>query len=409
MRFDFDEPTCRLRTNSVKWDETPRVFNIPAGDDIIPMWVADTDFRCPPEVLEAVHGSFDAGMIAYKYLSPAFAEAVAGWMLRRHGLEIDPEWVLPLPSVVSGISAAMCALTEPGDEVIIQTPVYGPFMSVPSNCGRVVLDNKLIERCGDGRTLRYDIDFEGLEELAARPRAKMMVLCSPHNPVGRIFTPDELARIIDICRRNGVFLVSDEIHADVIISDRFTPILSVAGESRAAGGSLRGICQICSPSKSFNTPGSHAAYMIVPDRDERRRIDEFWDALHIPNCSFICEEVVSAAYNRAEYYVDELCEYIAGNVAYMTDFIKTALPAARVADTQATYLMWADLRGCGIPDREIVRVLCEKARVALQPGEWFHRDYKGYVRINVAAPRARLEEAARRIKAVYDEYASVPQ
>ncbi len=389
MNFDYFANRCG--TNSLKWDKVPGDLPVCTDKEAIPVWIADMDFMCAPEIMDAVKRATECCVLGYKYISDDFSEAVVHWMDRRHGLSVKKEWIMPLPSVVSGISSAVSMLTSPGDEVIVQPPVYSPFFEVTEKCGRTVLENHLIERSDDGKTLTYEIDFENLEALAARPNAKMMILCSPHNPVGKTFTDDELTRVVNICKNNGVFLVSDEIHSDIIFGgNKFTPILSITGDST-------GVCQLCSTSKSFNTAGTHTAYMIIPDAHERSRIAEFWQSLHLPDSSFVSAEVISAAYNQAEYYVDELCAYIEDNTKFMREYLIENIPGVRVASPTSTYLLWVDLRNCGVPAEDILPALFREG-VIPNPGEWFHKDYLGYVRINLAAPRAVIEEAAHRIK-----------
>ncbi len=390
MRMNFDVAPNRWDTDCVKWDGTASTFGMKPGRDILPMWVADMDFSCAPEILEAVASAFRPGALGYRNLSPKFTEAIVGWMEKRHGLTVRPEWILPLPGVVSGISAVLAEFTEAGDEVILQTPVYTPFYDVPRNMGRVIVENPLIEREENG-VIRYEMDFDQLREVAARPQAKVMVLCSPHNPIGRLHTEEEIRRVAEICAENGVYLISDEIHSDIMLNGaKFVPALK-ATENRTR------ICQLGSPSKSFNTAGTHSAYMIVPDEGERAKIRAFWNALHIPTESFMSAEVVAAAYGPAGYYADDLCEYITGNMNFMTEYLLREIPGVRVAKPDATYLLWADFSHCGVKAEEVMRVMCDKARVAPDPGEWFGEGYKGYLRINVAMPRHMLEEAAKRM------------
>ena len=390
MNMNFDLAPNRRGTNSVKWDAVAREFGMVPGEDILPLWVADMDFFCAPELLDAVRGAFAPGALGYRSLAPGFYDAIVGWMRTRHGLAVDPAWILPLPGVIAGLSSAVACFTEAGDGVIVQPPIYPPFVQVARSLGRTVLENRLIEQ-DDGGVLRYAIDFDQLRALAARPDAKMMVLCSPHNPIGRVWSREELTEICQICAENGVYLVSDEIHSDIMLDGaRFTPTLAAAhGRSR--------ICQLGSPSKSFNTAGTHAAYMIVPDADERAKLRAYWGMLRFPTESFMAGEVITAAYGPAGYYADELCAYLTENMNFFTAYLRQGLPGIRLAQPQATYLLWADFRGCGVPADQVHRLLCDRARVALDPGEWFDAGCQGYTRINVAMPRAMLAEASRRI------------
>ena len=393
MKMNFDIAPERRGTDSVKWDATAAEFGMTPGDDILPMWVADMDFFCAPELLEAVHTAFAPGALGYRTLPFRFREAVVGWMAKRHGLTGDAEAILSIPGVIPGISAAIACFTQPGDGVIVQPPIYPPFTGVTREMGRTVLENTLIEHENDG-ILTYDIDFDGLRALAARPDARLMILCSPHNPLGRVWTREELSEICRICAEHDVYLVSDEIHSDIILGGAaFTPILSVAEDC----GITSRICQLGSPSKSFNTAGTHAAYTIIPDAAERDAVRRFFGAMHIPTESFISAEVITAAYGPAAYYPDELSAYLTENAAYFTDRLLREIPGIRLTRPQATYLLWADFRGCAFDAASVMRLLCDEARVAPDPGEWFAPDRVGCLRINLAMPRQILAEAADRI------------
>ena len=390
MHMNFDCAPDRRNTDSVKWDCTAAEFHLTPGDDLLPMWVADMDFACAPEILESIGRATSAGVLGYRTLSSRFHKAVIHWMQSRHGLSVAADEILPIPGVVSGITAALSVFTKPGDGIIVQPPIYPPFVGVPQSMGRVIRENRLIERCHDG-VLSYDIDFDDLRRLAAEPSTKMMILCSPHNPTGRIYSPDELWEICRICAENDVYLISDEIHSDIMLGgSKFTPILSVAPCTDR-------ILQLGSPSKSFNTAGTHSAYMIVKNPEERAKLADFWNSMHIPTASFVSVEVVEAAYGPAAYYVDELCRYLDGNMTFIREYLQENMPGIRLVSPDSTYLLWADFRDCGIPADQIFRRLCEVARVVPDPGEWFGKDYLGYMRINIATPRACLEEAAKRI------------
>ncbi len=394
MNMNFDLAPNRRGTDCAKWDGVAAEFGMTPGEDILPLWVADMDFSCAPEILDAVRAAVSPGVLGYRILSPKFHDAVADWMQKRHGMAVCPDCVLPLPSVVAGITAAISAFTEPGAGVIVQPPIYPPFVGVTRDLGRVVLENTLIEQ-DDGGDLTYAIDFDGLRALAARPDAKMMILCSPHNPIGRVYTKEELAQIVQICAEHGVYLVSDEIHSDLMLDGaKFTPTLAAAG---GCSGDRARICQISSPSKTFNTAGAHAAFMIVPNAEERETLRAFWRRLHVPAVSFVAAEVVSAAYGPAAYYADELCAYLSDNMRYVINRLRKAFPGIRLTHPDATYLLWVDLRSCGIPAEEVMPLLCGAARVAPDPGEWFGEAYRGYIRVNVAMPRHLLAEAADRI------------
>lgn len=396
MPFNFDLAPQRRGTNCSKWDDVAASLGIAPGDDLLPLSVADMDFFCAPEILDAVRGAIAPGALGYRHFSPRFGQAVAGWMQRRHGLTVQPEAVISLPGVVPGIAAAIAAFTQPGDGVIVQIPAYPPFMNVTRDMGRTLRENRLIEHEQDG-VLTYEIDFDQLRALAAEPNTRLMVLCSPHNPTGRCYSREEIAQISAICAEHDVFLVSDEIHSDLVRRGvRFVPALAVTGENTR-------VCQLGSPSKSFNTAGTHAAYMIIPDPEARAAVRRVFSSMHLPTSSFVSEEVVTTAYGPAAYYPDELCAYLDGNIAFFTETMHAALPGIRMTHPDGTYLVWADFRGCGVPADRIYRLLCEKARVIPTPGDSFDPQATGYLRINLAMPRAMLKEATTRIiKAIRD-------
>ncbi len=397
MPFDFDRAPQRIGTDSIKWDAAA-AYGVAPGDDLIPMWIADMDFYAAPEVLAAINGATDPGLVGYRRMGERFFTGVAGWMQTRHDVAVETDAILPIPGVIPGISAAIAAFTAPGDGVIIQPPVYPPFFGTPRGMGRVVLENRLIER-EEGGILSYAVDFDGLRALAARPEARLMILCSPHNPLGRVWTADELREICRICAENGVFLVCDEIHADITFgATPFTPILRAAAEV----GMTRGYIALGSPSKSFNVAGTHTAYMIAPDAGDRAGLRNFFSSMHLPESSYVSADVIAAAYGKAAYYPDELAVYIRGNMAAVSEVLR-AIPGIRLSAPGATYLLWADLRNCGVAPEAVVHTIAEKGRVLVNAGEEFAPDRVGCVRINVGAPRAMVVEGARRMVAALTE------
>lgn len=391
MPFDFDRAPRRIGTDSIKWDAA-EAFGVAPGEDLIPMWIADMDFYAAPEVLEAINGATAPGLVGYRRMGERFYDGIVGWMKKRHDVDLSPDAILPIPGVIPGISAAIAAFTAPGDGVIIQPPVYPPFFGTPRGMGRVVLENRLIECEADG-ILSYRVDFDGLRALAARPEAKLMILCSPHNPLGRVWTAEELATVCRICAENGVFLVCDEIHADITFGKTpFTPILRAAAEA----GLTRGFIALGSPSKSFNVAGTHTAYLIAPDAGDRAALRNFFESMHLPESSYVSADVIAAAYGKAAYYPDELAAYIRDNMAAAAELLAT-VPGLRMTAPEATYLLWADLRNCGIPPEKVVHLLAEQGRVIVNEGAEFAPDRVGCVRINVGAPRAMMLEGIRRI------------
>ena len=338
MKYDFDEIIPRRGTNSVKWD-------LATDERVLPMWVADMDFRAAPPVLDALERRLRHGVFGYTKVPDAYFEAVKGWFGKRHGFRIENEWILPTTGVIPALSVILKALTEPGDKVILQTPVYNCFFAVLERTGRQPLANPLINENG-----AYRMDFEDLERKAADPQAKLIFLCNPHNPAGRAWTAEELTRLGEICLRHGVTVISDEIHCDLTLDGhRHIPFASLNEEF------LRHSVTCTAPSKTFNIAGLQAANIIAADPEIRRKIDRQLvdNELHALNAFAV--EALIAAYNEGGEWLDELKKYLWENYEYLRDFFTRHLPALPVTPLEATYLVWVDCRTLKRPTTEIAR------------------------------------------------------
>lgn len=377
--FDFDHAPDRRGTGSYKWDSYP--------EGVIPMWVADMDFRTAPAIVEALRSRVDHGVFGYTLVGDEYYDAVTGWFARRHGWTIDPAMIIYTSGVVPAVSAIIKAMTRPGDKVVLQTPAYNCFFSSIRNNGCEASRNELL-RQADGS---YRIDFDDLEARCADPAAKLLILCNPHNPTGRIWSAEELRRIAGICAANGVFVISDEIHCELTYNGReYTPFGTLASE-----GLRYAVC--VSPSKAFNTAGLQIANIVASDADVRAKIDRAINDNEVCDVNPFGVAGTIAAYGHGEAWLDELRGYLWQNWLTVRDFFAKELPAYGLTPLESTYLVWIDCRHTGIGSDRLSAMLIEGG-VALSPGSIYGDD--GYMRLNIACPRARLKEGLRRIAAV---------
>lgn len=381
MKYDFNELIPRKGSHSYKWDSD-------ADDRILPMWIADMDFRTAPAVIKALERRVRHGVFGYTKVPAAYYDAVTGWFARRYHFVVRPEWILCTTGVVPALSAAVMALTTPGDRVIIQTPVYNCFFSSIRNNGCEIVVNELIY---ENQT--YQIDYEDLERKAADPKAKLMLLCNPHNPAGRAWTRDELIRIGEICLRHEVIVVSDEIHCDLVYSEhQHTPFASL-GEAF----SLHSVT-CTSPSKSFNLAGLQAANMIISDESLRRKIDKALNVNEVCEINPFAIETLMAAYNEGEAWLEELKEYLYENYLYLHEFISLHLPDLKVTRLEATYLVWIDCRALHRSSADIAKQLLEEEHLRINEGPLYGASGEGFIRMNIACPRSLLVEGLERLK-----------
>lgn len=380
-RTIFDAATERRNTGSVKWDtEEP---------DILPMWVADMDFRTAPCIIEALRRRVDHGIFGYTHIPDEYYDAVIRWFSRRHGLDtLRREHILHTPGVVPAISATIKGLCAPGDGVIIQAPVYNCFFSSISNNGCRIVENPLIYS-----DATYSIDFDGLEKAAADPGNKLLLLCNPQNPGGRVWSRDELMRIAEICCRHGVTVVSDEIHCELTFDGiEYTPFGSLSPEIYAKSVTLS------SPSKAFNTAGLQMANIFAPDEAMRSAIDRAININEVCDANPFGVAGVIAAYNEGEEWLEELKKYLRDNYLCLRNFFESELPGLTVTKLEGTYLVWVDCRATGKSSAEIKETLYEKGRVRVQEGSIYGKAGEGFIRINIACPRPMLFDGLCRIR-----------
>lgn len=377
MKYDFDEIIDRHDSNSVKWDSAP--------EDVLPMWVADMDFRTAPCVIEALRRRVDHGVFGYTHVPDEYYAAIDSWFTRRHGWHISRESVIYLPGVVPALSAIIKALTEPGDKVILQTPVYNCFFSSIRNNGCEILDNPLVYA---DRT--YTMDYEDLEKKASDPKAKLLLLCNPHNPAGRVWKRSELERVAGICGRHNVTVVSDEIHCELTFDGHdYTPFATISDECRANAV----VC--CSPTKAFNIAGVQIANIVCENEEMRMRIDKAININEVCDVNCFGVPALIAAYTEGEEWLCRLNDYLWENYKALCAFFDEHMPQLPVCKLEGTYLVWVDCRSLGIESNELERRLLDTERLWLNAGPMY--GFEGFMRINIACPRAVMLEGLKRL------------
>ena len=387
MSFDFDRLTDRRGSGCYKYDALNMIYG---RDDLISLWVADMDFGVAPPIREALQKRLDHGVFGYNLLQDRFYEAILGWVERQYGLKAEREWILASPGVMPAVSMAVTVLTAPGDGVLIQTPVYRPFHNAVLDQGRTLLTSSLILKEG-----RYEIDFDDFERKVSQ--ARLFILCSPHNPVGRLWSDSELIRIGRICRQYGVPVISDEIHADLVYGG--LQARSIASWEDFADNT---ICCV-SPAKSFNLAGLASAVVLVKNPSLRQPLAALIDKYHLYMGNSFGIEALTAAYTHGGDWLKELLAYLQGNQDYLLEAFARELPMLKMHKSEATYLAWIDFRGLGLSDQDIYRLLVHKARLALDPGLKFGDEGAGFQRLNFACPRSVLAEAVVRLKNAIEE------
>ena len=404
-KYNFDEMTLRRGTGCVKWDAASAAGPVP--EDCIPMWVADMDFKVAPAITDALRKRVEHGIFGYTHVPESYFESAVRWWERRRGWHTEKEWYIPVDGIVPGMSIVVTALTKyrldgngevverenggkgPGGELpkmIIQSPAYNCFFSTARNCGCELVENRLIYDC-EGDMPTWYIDFEDLEKKAADPMAKVLLFCNPHNPCGRVWPEEDLRRVADICRRNDVVLVSDEIHCELEMPGwHFTPMGKIDQENTIT---------MNSPSKSFNIAGLEISNIITSNPGWRKLIDRvinIWEHCDLNPFGVLA---LQAAYDNGEDWLEELNEYLYDNYKALVSYFEDVVPEILVSKLEGTYLVWIDVRCLGMKSTEIEKSLIENEHVRLSPGEIYGRD--GFMRINIACPRTRLLQGLERI------------
>lgn len=381
MIYNFDEVIPRRGTNSLKWD-------CATEEGVLPMWVADMDFRAAQPIVDALQKRVEHGVFGYTQVPDAYYEAVINWFDRRHGWQMNKEWIIYTTGVVPAVSAVIKALTQPGDKVLMQTPVYNCFFSSIRNNGCEIASSPLIY---ENQTFRTD--FEDLERQAADERVKVMLLCNPHNPAGRVWTREELTRIGEICLRHGVTVVSDEIHCELVAPGYvYTPFASLSKEFEQHSVTCM------SPSKSFNIAGLQIANIVAADEEIRQKIDRAINTNEVCDVNPFGVVGAIAAYNEGEEWLTQLLDYIWGNYQCMKAFCEEHLPEFPLTKLEGTYLVWMDCRALNRPSLELEHDLVREAKLWINPGTMYGAEGEGFMRWNIACPRASVLEGLKRFR-----------
>lgn len=378
--YDFDEIIDRKNTSSLKYDFGPERKK---RDDLLPLWVADMDFRLPPEIIEDIEKRVRHGIFGYTDPKDDYRTALRNWFLQRHGVVIKDNWNVITPGVVYAIATAIRALTYEGDAVIIQQPVYYPFAETIKLNGRKLVNNQLIYKDG-----RYEIDFEDFENKIVSENVKLFLLCSPHNPVGRVWTKEELKRLADICKKHDVYVFADEIHSDFIYRGvKHTSYLELGEEYTEK------LIIGTSPSKTFNIAGLQIANIIIPNEETRKSFLIHNEAAGYTQCNAIGLAATISAYTKGAEWLDELIEYLEDNVTFIREFLAEKLPKVRLIEPEGTYLVWLDFSDVTDSHKELEKLIVDKAHLWLDSGIIFGKETALFERINIACPRKVIAQA----------------
>lgn len=384
--YNFDKVIERRGTASVKWDQVETMFG---QADILPMWVADMDFEAPPAAIEAMKERAAHGIFGYTYRSPSYLEAVASWQERRHQWSFDQSWIVGCPGVVTALSILVELMTEPGDNVMIQVPVYHPFYRIISSHGRNIVANQLVLT----ESGRYELDLAEMERQIIEDKVKILILCHPHNPVGRVWTKEELTEIGNLCVKHGVFVLSDEIHGDIVYKGhKHIPFASLSDAI------AKQTVACIAPSKTFNIAGLHSSLAIIADPELRERFNFRLQtfAISMENC--FAQVAVEACYRQGEQWLEELLAYLQQNIDVMEQFVANQLPGVKMYRPEGTYLAWFDCREISADPEMLKDLMFNKARVAFNEGSMFGAEGAGFLRVNFGTPRSLLLEGLERFE-----------
>lgn len=379
--YHFEEGIERRNTNCEKWDAD---F---VGKDVLPMWVADMDFEVAPAITERIVKAANQGAFGYQFLSEDYFRAVQDFMKERHDFAVEKDWICYVPNVCLGLFLAVQTVSEPDDEIIIQVPVYGPFFKVVEESGR-----KLIENCLKNENGYYTMNYDDLKAKITE-KTKALILCNPHNPAGRVWTEEELERLVDICKEYDMCIISDDIHSDIISKDsKHTMIASICQK--------KGVKCICctSVSKPFNLASIHVANCIIEDKELRERFSQLIRAFHVGECNAFAEGALIGAYQESLDWLDEMNSYVEDNIDYFVQEIHENIPDLQVRKPEGTYLVWVDFTHTQIPSEHLHEYLHKECRLLAEDGEFFGKYGKGFARFNLACPRRNVEEAVEILK-----------
>lgn len=383
MPYNFDTIINRVDTDCIKYD---KIKDFLGFDDVLPMWVADMDFETPAFAMDAIKKRAEHPILGYSFRPDAWLHAITSWMKKRHDWEVQPNEIVFSPGVVPGLYLAITSFTEPGDEVIIQPPVYFPFFSTVEHNQRKLILNPLINN-----DLHYEMDFEHLER-SITPRTRMIIISNPHNPVGRSWTRAELEQLVSICYKHQILIVSDEIHSDLIFKPHVhQPVAALNAEAREI------TLTFMAPSKTFNMAGLSTSFLIAQSPELVKRYKTRLEATHLGLGNIFGNVAAQAAYEQGEEWLEQLMSYLSGNVSLLESFCKEHSSQLRMIRPESTYLTWLDMKPGGYTDEAISDLFFRKARIGVNPGSMFGPGGEGFVRLNLAMPRRLIEEGLSRL------------
>jgi len=384
MEYNFDEQVDRENTACSKYDLRSEVFG---KKDVIPMWVADLDFKTPSFILDAIRKRLDHEILGYSFRTDSFYESIVNWLKRRQGWNVRKEWIAFSPGIVPALNMAVMAFTEPGDKIIIQKPVYFPFFPAVESHNRVLVSNPLRYERG-----RYEMDFEDLLQ-RIDSSVKMIMLCSPHNPTGNVWKHKDLERLTDICLKNRILILSDEIHSDLIYKgSKHIPTASLGPE-------VSDITFTCiAPSKTFNLAGLSTSAVITSNKTLKEKYDKILEDIHLGGGNLFGFIALEAAYNKGEKWLDALMDYLQDNLNYLVRYFNKNIPLIKPVIPEATYMVWLDCHGLGLDDKELRKFMIHEAGLGLNDGIIFGKEGSGFQRMNIGCPKAVLVNALHRLK-----------
>lgn len=388
-KYNFDEIIERRGTNCVKYDQLASFGNA----DALPLWVADTDFRVADFIVDAIRKRTEHEIFAYSFRPQSYYTSIINWLQQNYQWSIEKETISYSPGVVAAVTTLILALSEPGDKVVVQPPVYFPFFTCVKGTGRTMVENQLILKDG-----RYYFDFDDLKK-KLDPQTKLLILCNPHNPGGMVWTRNELEELGCICLENGTMIISDEIHSDLVFEGHKHLPLPIISDELAMN------CAVCmAPNKTFNIAGLATAFVVIPNKKLRVKYNRWLNVIHIHGGNIFGNIAMEAAYEHGSDWVKQLMEYLEGNRRFLTDFVSQNLPKVKMMQPEATFLAWLDFREYGFPENKLVRILTDEAGVVLNKGSMFGTGGEGFFRINFGCPRAILEEALNKIAGTMERH-----
>ena len=392
MKYSFNEKIDRTGNHAAKWEEMGKKF---ISDDLWPMWIADMDLKTAPEIIEAMREKVEQGIFGYVYRPDSYYQAAADWLERRFEYKIDPATLINSPGVVPTLSLLVRSMTKPGEKILIQSPVYYPFAATIRDNGREVVENKLVKD-DEGY---YTIDFEDFEKKVSDESISLFIMCSPHNPVGRVWKRGELQKMSDLCLKYKVRVISDEIWRDIIMpGHKHIPTASLGKEIE------NNTITCFSPTKTFNIAGLQASFVTFPRREEWEKFDNELGILDIKRNSPFSLVAFETGYTKCDEWVNQLVEHLNGNMDYVINFIREKIPEIKVKKPEGTYLMWLDFSALGLCKEDTSKFMQEKCKIALDDGFWFGENGIGFERMNIACPRYMVEEGMNRIEKAVKEW-----